>query len=445
MIDKILTSDTNEKNSEKFSFYKSQNGYEALRKVFSMTPKSVVEEVKKSNLRGRGGAGFPTGLKWSFMPPVDERPRYVVCNADEGEPGTFKDRLLIVNHPHKIIEGMTIAGFAMGSSKGFFYIRGEFYDEYLIFKNAVEEAYKNKMLGKNIMGSGFDFDLSIYRGAGAYICGEETGLLNSLEGKRGEPRPKPPFPAQVGAFGMPSCVNNVETFAAVPWIIRNGAEKFASIGTERSGGTRLFCVSGHVEKPGVYELPIDISLRALIDQCGGVRGGKKLKAVIPGGASAPMLRADEIDVKMDFDSLMKAGTMAGSGGVILMDETVCIVKAALRLLKFYEHESCGQCSQCREGSHWLALMFERIESGEGNSRDLEVIADICSNMAGQTICAFADAVTGPALSSITEKSFQLRRATRLCVLLSELELIPKYQGFVIIQDSLWLQLVGCAQ
>lgn len=404
--EKVLTKHINEPQVATLNFYKSKGGYSALEKAFGMTPDQVVDEVKKSNLRGRGGAGFPTGMKWSFMPKDPKnadgstKPKYLVCNADEGEPGTFKDRLIMTKTPHMMIEGMIIAGHAIGAKCGYIYIRGEFYKEARIVEKAIEEARQAGLLGKNIMGKGFDFDLFVYRGAGAYICGEETALLNSLEGKRGEPRLKPPFPAQVGAFGMPSCVNNVETFAAVPYIISEGAPKFAAMGTDRSGGTRLFCVSGHVERPGVYELPLTITLRQLIDHCGGVRGGKKLKAVIPGGASAPMLRADEIDVAMDFDSLAKAGTMAGSGGVIVMDETVCIVEATAILLKFYEHESCGQCSQCREGSHWLARMFHRIENGGGLETDLDVIANLCANMAGQTICAFADAVTGPALSSV---------------------------------------------
>jgi NADH-quinone oxidoreductase subunit F len=299
-----------------------------------------------------------------------------------------------------MIEGMIIAGHAIDSNKGFIYIRGEFYQETRIMQAAIDEAYAKGLLGKNILGSGFNFDLVVYRGAGAYICGEETALLNSLEGKRGEPRLKPPFPAQVGAYGMPSCVNNVETFAAVPYIISEGAAKYAAMGNERSGGTRLYGVSGHVNKPGVYELPMTMTLRQVIEVAGGCKDGKKIKAVIPGGASAPMLRESELDVLMDYDSLMKAGTMSGSGGVIVMDESVNIVEAAYVLLKFYEHESCGQCSQCREGSHWLARMFKRILDGGGTQDDLDYIAKICGNMAGQTICAFADAVTGPALSSV---------------------------------------------
>ena len=403
----FLLGTTEVKNSHLLSVYRDELlGYTGLLKALEMPSQGVVDEVKKSNLRGRGGAGFPTGMKWSFMPKEAKnpdgtlKPKYLVCNADEGEPGTFKDRLLLTRFPHMLIEGMVIAGHAIQAARGWIYIRGEFYHEAQIVQRAIEEAYQAGYLGKNIGGKGFDFDLAIYRGAGAYICGEETALLNSLEGKRGEPRLKPPFPAMVGAFGMPTCVNNVETFCAVVPIVRDGFEKFAKVGTEKSGGSRLFCVSGHVEKPGVYELPLNISLRDLIEKCGGVKDGKKLKAVIPGGASAPMLSASEIDVAMDFDSLAKAGTMAGSGGVIVMDETVCIVEAAGRLLKFYEHESCGQCSQCREGSHWLARLFHRIETGGGTEKDLDTIARLCSNMAGQTICAFADAVTGPALSSL---------------------------------------------
>ncbi len=403
----VITKFVTEAGCETIEFYITrENGYKALEKALKMKPAEVIDEVKKSNLRGRGGAGFPTGMKWSFMPanPVDAngnpKPKYLVCNADEGEPGTFKDRLIMTKTPHKMIEGMIIGAHAIGSNKGFVYIRGEFHKEIRLMQKAIDDAHAKGFLGKNILGSGFDFDLIIYKGAGAYICGEETALLNSLEGKRGEPRLKPPFPAQVGAYGMPSCVNNVETFAAVPYIISEGFEKYAKMGTERSGGTRLICVSGHVNKPGVYELPMNLTIREIIEIAGGVRGGKKVKAVIPGGASAPMLTAAELDVKSDYDSLAKAGTMAGSGGVIVMDETVNIVEATYILLKFYEHESCGQCSQCREGSHWLARMFKRILDGGGTQDDLDYIAKICGNMAGQTICAFADAVTGPALSSV---------------------------------------------
>lgn len=390
----ILTEIATKPNSHTLEGYRAAGGYKALEKIKSLTPEALVEEVKKSNLRGRGGAGFPTGMKWSFLPNND-KPRYLVCNADEGEPGTFKDRFLITKLPHQLIEGMIIAAYAIKSKVAYIYIRGEFIREYKILERALKEAYETKLLGKEA-----GIDIYLYRGAGAYICGEETALLNSLEGKRGEPRNKPPFPAHVGAFGMPTVVNNVETFTSLPWIINQGAEAFAKLGVERSGGTRLFSISGHVEKPGVYELPMTLTMRELIAHAGGMKDGKKLKAVIPGGASAPMLTADEIDVKLDFDSLMKAGTMAGSGAVIVLDESVCIVEAASLLLKFYEHESCGQCSQCREGSHWLARMFWRLEKGLGDEKDFALIEDICSNMSGQTICAFSDAVTGPALSSI---------------------------------------------
>ncbi len=402
----VITPNVDKPGCETLDFYlKNENGYKALEKALKMKPAEVVDEVKKSNLRGRGGAGFPTGMKWSFMPaaPVDAKgnpkPKYLVCNADEGEPGTFKDRLIFTKTPHRMIEGMIIAGHAIGSAKGFVYIRGEWFKEARLMKKAIDDAYAKGFLGKNTHGTGFNFDLVIYLGAGAYICGEETALLNSLEGKRGEPRLKPPFPAQVGAFGMPSCVNNVETFAAVPYIIDRGWEKYAKMGPEKSGGTRLICVSGHVNKPGVYELPMNLTINETIEIAGGVKGGK-LKGVIPGGASAPMLRADECGCKTDYDSLAKAGTMAGSGGLIVMNDTVNIVEATYTLLKFYEHESCGQCSQCREGTHWLARMFKRILDGGGTQDDLDYIAHICSNMAGQTICAFSDAVTGPALSSV---------------------------------------------
>ena len=401
MNDLVITKHIHEKDSYKIANYEQHGGYKAAaRACTTMTPDQVIDEVKKSNLRGRGGAGFPAGMKWSFMPKDGKKAKYLVCNADEGEPGTFKDRLIITRNPHSMIEGMIIASYAIGAHVGYIYIRGEFFREARMLEFALAEARLRGHLGNNLYGTQHSFDIYIYRGAGAYICGEETALLNSLEGKRGEPRVKPPFPAQVGAFGMPSCVNNVETFADVPYIINEGAAKFAAMGSEKSGGTRLFGVSGHIERPGVYELTLTISIRELIDHCGGVRGGKKLKAVIPGGASAPMLSSEDIDVKLDFDSLMKAGSMAGSGGVIVIDETVCIVEMACILLKFYEHESCGQCSQCREGSHWLARLFQRIENGAGTMSDLDTIATICGHMAGQTICAFADAVTGPALSAL---------------------------------------------
>ncbi len=392
MTKNILTAIANHSESHTLENYKLHGGYQSLQKLKSFTPEQIIEQVKKSNLRGRGGAGFPTGMKWSFL-PNNEKPRYLVCNADEGEPGTFKDRFLINKLPHQLIEGMIIAAYAIKSKVAYLYIRGEFVKEYKMMERALKEAYSAGLLGK-------DLNIYLYRGAGAYICGEETALLNSLEGKRGEPRNKPPFPAHVGAFGMPTCVNNVETFTSLPYILNEGPEAFAKLGVERSGGTRLFSVSGHVEKPGVYELPMTITMRQLIEHCGGVKDGKKLKAVIPGGASAPMLSASEIDVALDFDSLAKAGTMAGSGAVIVMDETVCIVEATALLLKFYEHESCGQCSQCREGSHWLSLLFKRLEQGVGSEKDFALIEDICSNMSGQTICAFSDAMTGPALSSI---------------------------------------------
>jgi len=392
MNQNVLNTIAHEKNSHQLEVYKSKGGYSSLVNLINITPEQVINEVKKSNLRGRGGAGFPTAKKWTFL-PNDDRARYLVCNADEGEPGTFKDRFLMNKLPHQIIEGMIIAAYAIKSKTAYIYIRGEFVKEYKIMEQALKEAYDANILGK-------DLNIYLYRGAGAYICGEETALLNSLEGKRGEPRNKPPFPAHVGAFGMPTCVNNVETFTSLPWIINHGGDAFAKLGVGLSGGTRLFSVSGHIKNPGVYELPMTFTIKQLIDHCGGIPDGKKLKAIIPGGASAPMMTADEIETPLDFDSIAKAGSMAGSGAIIVMDETTCIVEAAARLLKFYEHESCGQCSQCREGSHWLARLFDRLEKGLGNESDLALIEDICSNMIGQTICAFSEAMTGPALSSI---------------------------------------------
>jgi len=367
-----------------------------------MTPAQVIEEVTEAKLRGLGGAGFPAGMKWSFVPKDSTKPKYLVVNADEGEPGTFKDRYIMERDPHALLEGMIIAAYAIGSHKAYVYIRGEYFRSAKRLQRAMHEAYGQGWLGKNIQGTDFDLDVVIHRGAGAYICGEETALLTSLEGGKGFPRLKPPFPAISGLFACPTIVNNVETLACVPFILRNGAERFAGIGTAKQGGTRLFCVSGHVVRPGVYEAPVSVTLRQLIAAAGGVRDGNKLKAVIPGGISAKILTADEIDVAMDFHSLMAAGSMAGSGGVIVMDETTCMVQALDSAARFFADESCGQCSPCREGTGWVHRILRRIVEGNGSLQDLDELLAIAGDMEGNTICVFADAAAWPVQSYITK-------------------------------------------
>jgi NADH-quinone oxidoreductase subunit F len=384
--------------------YVADGGYLAARQaLLSMTPAQVIDEISRANLRGLGGAGFPTGKKWSFIPKANPKPRYLVVNADEGEPGTFKDRYLLERDPHALLEGMIISAYAIGSHKAYVYIRGEYYRSARRFGRAVQEAYARGWLGKNIQQSGFDLDVVIHRGAGAYICGEETALLTSLEGGKGFPRLKPPFPAVSGLFQCPTIVNNVETLACVPYILRHGAERFAALGTPQQGGTRLFSVCGHVNQPGLYEAPVAVTLRDLIERYAeGVRGGRKLKAVIPGGISAKVLTAAEIDVGMDFDSLMAAGTMAGSGGVIVLDETASMVETLKSATKFFAHESCGQCSPCREGTGWIHRIMCRIAAGEGRLQDLDDLLIIARNMEGKTICVFADAAAWPVESYITK-------------------------------------------
>ena len=383
--------------------YVAGGGYIAARKAFSLTPTEIMNEVLKANLRGLGGAGFPTGKKWSFIPQASPKPKYLVVNADEGEPGTFKDRYILERDPHALLEGMVIAAYTIGSHKAYAYIRGEYFRSAHRFERAVKEAYARGWLGKNIQGSGFDLDVVVHRGAGAYICGEETALLTSLEGGKGFPRLKPPFPAIAGLFQCPTIVNNVETLACVPFILREGAERFAGMGTARQGGTRLFSVSGHVKRPGLYEAPASVTLRELIEKYAeGVRPGRTLKAVIPGGISAKVLTADEIDVGMDFDSLMAAGTMAGSGGVIVMDDTTSMVEALLSAVKFFGHESCGQCSPCREGTGWIHRIMQRICGGGGRLGDLDDLLAIAGNMEGKTICVFADAAAWPVQSYIAK-------------------------------------------
>jgi NADH-quinone oxidoreductase subunit F len=393
--------------------YIADGGYLAARKVLtSTTPEQVIHEVNKANLRGLGGAGFPTGKKWSFIPKQSPKPKYLVVNADEGEPGTFKDRYILERDPHALLEGMIIAAYAIGSHKAYVYIRGEYFRPANRLQRAIDEAYSRNWLGRNIQGTGFDLDVVIHRGAGAYICGEETALLTSLEGGKGFPRIKPPFPAISGLFGCPTIVNNVETLACVPFIVRNGAERFAGMGSDTQGGTRLFCVSGHVVRPGVYEEPVRVSLRDLIQRAGGMRNGRKLKAVIPGGMSAKILRADEIDVAMDFNSLSAAGTMAGSGGVIVMDDTTSMIDALDSAVKFFAHESCGQCSPCREGTGWVRRIMRRITEGQGTLRDLDDLLAIAGDMEGKTICVFADAAAWPIQSYITKFRYEFEEYIR---------------------------------
>ncbi len=386
-----------------FEDYVAEDGYLAAKKALtSMTPEEVIDEVSKPHLRGLGGAGFPTGRKWSFVPKETTKPKYLVVNADEGEPGTFKDRYIMERDPHALLEGMIISAYAIGSHKAYVYIRGEYFRSAKRLQRALDEAYSMGWLGKNIQGTGFDLEVVIHRGAGAYICGEETALLTSLEGGKGFPKLKPPFPAIEGLFSCPTIVNNVETLACVPFILRHGVERFADIGTDKQGGTRLFCVSGHVVRPGVYEASVSVTLRELIEMAGGVREGNQLKAVIPGGISAKILTADEIDVAMDFDSLMAAGSMAGSGGVIVMDETTCMVEALESAAKFFADESCGQCSPCREGTGWVHRIVHRIAQGQGSVQDLDSLLAIAGDMEGNTICVFADAAAWPVQSYITK-------------------------------------------
>jgi len=378
--------------------YVARGGYQALRKILTtgMTQDEVIATVKESGLRGRGGAGFPTGLKWSFMPRQFPGQKYLVCNSDEGEPGTCKDREILQHNPHIVIEGMAIAAFAMGISVGYNYIHGEIFQTYERFEAALEEARAAGYLGDNILGSSFSFQLHAAHGFGAYICGEETALLESLEGKKGQPRFKPPFPASFGLYGKPTTINNTETFAAVPWIINNGGQAYLECGKPNNGGTKIFSVSGDVERPGNYEIPMGTPFSKLLELAGGVRKGRKLKAVIPGGSSSPVLPADIImDCTMDYDSIAKAGSMLGSGAVIVLDDSRCMVKSLQRLSYFYMHESCGQCTPCREGTGWLWRMVDRIERGEGRESDLALLDNVAENIMGRTICALGDAAAMP--------------------------------------------------
>jgi NADH-quinone oxidoreductase subunit F len=397
----ILTRNAGVPDSQNIDVYLSRGGYQALRHTLSrLGPDELVELVERSELRGRGGAGFPTGAKWRFL-PKDVRPHYMICNADESEPGTFKDRYLMENDPHLVIEGCLLAAYAVEARVCYIYIRGEFREQEQILERALAEARERGYVGKNIERSGFDCELYIHRGAGSYECGEETALLESLEGKRGIPRVKPPYPASVGLFGCPTAINNVETLANLPHIVTRGADWYCSIGSKRNTGPKLYCLSGHVRRPGVYELPLGVPMRELIfEHGGGIREGHRLKAVVPGGPSVPVLTEKHLDTRMDFDSLVAAGSMLGSAGVIVMDETTCMVWTASKLMDFYRHESCGKCTPCREGTDWLARILDRMEKGQGRPEDIALLSDVSDNIAGKTLCPFGDAAVAPVISTL---------------------------------------------
>ncbi len=397
----VLTRNINRPGSERISTYLEHGGYQAFRKALGMPPLEIIEQVKQSGLRGRGGAGFPTGTKWSFMPRESDLPKIVAVNTDEGEPGTFKDREIVEQDPHQVIEGVLIAAYAIGASRAYVYIRGEFFLGVKRWIKAIADAYEAGFLGKDILGSGFNLDMSVHRGAGAYICGEETAMLESLEGKRGEPRQKPPYPASVGLFGLPTLVQNIETLACIPHIIQRGPSWFAGIGTAESKGPKIFSISGHVNRPGNYELPLGISLSDIIfGYAGGIPGGRHLKAVIPGGASTPFLRGDQVNVPMSFEGLAEAGSALGTGGIIVMDESTCIVEAVRRLSKFFAHESCGHCTPCRIGSWRIYEILERVEKGEGHSGDIDLLLDLVDGIDGHTYCPMGSALVNPVRSAI---------------------------------------------
>jgi NADH-quinone oxidoreductase subunit F len=406
--------------------YVARGGYAQLRRILEsrMSQEEVISEVKKSVLRGRGGAGFPTGLKWSFMPRSFPGDKYVVCNTDEGEPGTFKDRDIMRFNPHSVIEGMAIAGYAMGANRGYNYVHGEIWETYQRFEEALDEARAAGLIGQNILGSGFNFELFAHHGYGAYICGEETALLESIEGKKGQPRFKPPFPASFGLYGKPTTINNTETFASIPFILKMGGEEFLNLGKPNNGGTKLFSVSGHVNRPGNYEIPLGTPFSTLLEMCGGMRGGRKLKAVIPGGSSAPVVPgAVMMETTMDYDSISKAGSMLGSGAVIVMDETVCMVKALERLSFFYYEESCGQCTPCREGTAWMYKVVHRIENGQGKPEDLDLLNSVLANIMGRTICALGDAAALPVQSFLKHfgSEFEYHIEHKTCLVPKDLQ------------------------
>jgi NADH-quinone oxidoreductase subunit F len=400
-MEKILLKRVGTPRAADIGVAREHGAYTALAQAFEMRPVDVIEEVKRSGLRGRGGAGFPTGVKWSFAAMDPKHPKYLICNADEGEPGTFKDRFILEGDPHLLIEGMLISAYAIGAERGFIYLRAEYPAAAAILENAVAQAYEHGYLGANILGKGMTFDLSVHRGAGAYICGEETSLIESLEGKRGQPRLRPPFPANSGAWAKPTVVNNVETLSSIPGIMTMGAEAYSKIGAEGSPGTKIFSISGAVNRPGGYELPMGTSLHDLIHTyAGGIRDGRKLKAVIPGGASTPMLPASKADTAMDFNSLLSAGSMLGSGAVIVMDDRTCMVHAAAVLVRFFVHESCGKCTPCREGTGWLHKIYERLTTGKGRPGDIELLQSVCGKMKGKCFCPLGEGSINPVLSSI---------------------------------------------
>jgi NADH-quinone oxidoreductase subunit F len=397
----VLTKHVREPRSNTLDFYLKHQGYEGLKKALAMKPDQVIELVKASGLRGRGGAGFPTGMKWQFVLRDSPKPKYICCNADESEPGTFKDHVLMERYPHMLLEGCLIGCHAIGAKVAYIYIRGEFFHVQDILEREIEAAYKAGYAGKNILGSGFDCDVYVHRGAGAYEAGEETALLESLEGKRAQPRLKPPFPAVAGLYGSPTAVNNVETLCNLPPILMNGAEWFAALGPDKNGGPKLYCVSGHVKRPGVYEASMHTTLRTIVyEYAGGPLDGRTIKAVIPGGSSVPILLPNQLDVPASFDAVQKAGSLLGSAGIIVMDDTTCMVWAAENLLHFYRHESCGKCTPCREGTDWLHKILQRIERGEGDMRDLDLLESVSANIAGKTLCAFGDAAVAPALTTL---------------------------------------------
>ena len=400
----ILLARINTPDNHKLDVYEKQGGYEIFKKALKMDPLKIIEEVKKSGLRGRGGAGFPTGMKWGFLPRDTGKPAYLVNNADESEPGTFKDRLLIEQDPHLCIEGSIISAFALQAAATFIYIRGEYAYPYIQLQRAVEEAYEKGYLGKNILGSGWDHDVIVHRGAGAYICGEETALLNSLEGKKGQPRLKPPFPAVVGLYGCPTIINNTETLATIPWIVENGGETYAKIGPEKSPGTKLISASGHINKPGIYEVDMGYPLMDFINnECGGILEGRSLKGIIPGGSSVNILTAEECEgLLLDYESMREGGSSLGCAGFMVLDDSVDMIEAVLNLSHFYSHESCGQCTPCREGGHWIEKIFHRIARGEGRPGDLELVENLCDQIGGHTICAFGDTMISPYLSIISK-------------------------------------------
>ncbi len=396
----ILSKNWDRSDSYTLDAYRSGGGYEALRKALSMDPDTIVDTVKQSGLRGRGGAGFPTGMKWGFLPEDNPNPRYLVVNADEAEPGTCKDIPLMLANPHVLVEGVAISSYAIKSHQAFIYIRGEVLHVIRRLRNAINEAYEAGLLGKDILGSGYDLDVVVHTGAGAYICGEETALLDSLEGYRGWPRLKPPFPAVAGLYASPTVVNNVESIASVPSIVANGAEWFTSMGTEKSAGFGFFSLSGHVTNPGQYEAPLGITLRELLDMAGGVREGHTLKFWTPGGSSTPIFTDEHLDIPLDFESVGDAGSMLGTRALQIFDETTCVVRAVGRWIAFYAHESCGKCTPCREGNYWMVQVLDRLERGEGTEADIDKLLDICDNILGRAFCALGDGATSPVMSSI---------------------------------------------